>query len=201
MRQIHIQNVYCDTIVDNDKICWDPPKLLILTNKCFLDIGRDMLSIRKSTPMHSVPHETHTHTHTHKLICGTSISVVVLACLDCQESLFLPQSPLFPSWVWASESLLLGEKLSELEVFTWVDVIDLDRLFVHLPPGYAHKPELYLALTITLTDETINLKLYKNKWTLGKPELKNIYFYTYFHNVPQIMRKKLSMGPAYDINV
>lgn len=164
-------------MVDNDKICWDPPKLFILTNKSFLDIGRDTLYIRKSKPMHSVPHETHNHTRTPTHLWypdgNTSISVV-LACLDCQESLFLPQSPqspLFPSWVCASESLLLGERLSELEVFTWVDVIDLDRLFVHLPPGYAHKPELYLALTITLTDETINLKLYKNIWTLGKLEL------------------------------
>lgn len=109
----------------------------------------------------------HTHTPTHLWHPDGNKSIsVVLACLDCQESLFLPQSPLFPSWVWASESLLLGERLSELEVFTWVDVIDLDRLFVHLPPGYAHKPELYLALTISLTEETINLKLYKNIWTL-----------------------------------
>jgi len=64
-------------------------------------------------------------------------------------------------------SLLLGQRLSELEVFTCVDVIDLDRLFVHLPPGYAHPSqapkacELCLALTISLTEKTLNFKVYK----------------------------------------
>lgn len=35
----------------------------------------------------------------------------------------------------------------------------------------------------------------------GKTGLKKKYFYTYFHKMPQIKKKKLSIEPAYDVNV
>ncbi len=155
-----------------------------------------MLPICKSTLMHFCTHETnartHTHTPTNLWYPGRNTDItVVLACLDYQESLFLPQSSLFPSWVWASESLLLGERLSEPEVLTWVDVIDLDRLFVHLPPGYALRT--LIASDHYSTDETINLKLYKNIWTLGKPEFKKHTFIHISTTCPKSRRKSCQL--------